>query len=199
MDFETLLQHVNDALPSDSCFKKAILKTLRFEGGFVNDPKDPGGATNWGISIRYLKARGDYDGDGWLDGDIDHDGDIDVSDIKNMTVEEAVGLYKTGFWDKYHYSEIGDCTVAARAFDMTVNMGARNAGKILQRALNDTGCSLAVDGIVGPNTRKQINEVDADTLMAHIRLEQASYYLDLIKRHPSLEKFKNGWLKRAAA
>ncbi len=181
-------------------FDKAILITLKHEGGFVNDPVDPGGATNWGMSIRFLiNDAGDGDGDGWLDGDIDHDGDIDVDDIKNMTVEQARKLYRIHFWDKYDYDKIADFTVAARAFDMTVNMGPRQTGKIIQRALNELGNSLVVDGQIGKNTFATINCTDPDMLMSEIRQAHAQFYLDLIAAKPHFAKYRKGWLRRAAA
>lgn len=200
MSIEDFLGEVRKAIDKKkSHFDKAILTTLKHEGGFVNDPVDPGGATNWGMSIRYLKGRGDVDGDGWLDGDIDRDGDIDIDDIKQMTVDEAIDLYRSGFWDKYDYDQIKDYTVAARVFDMTVNMGARQTGKIVQRALNKTGHNLVVDGLVGRNTFKAINATDAEMLMAEIRLEHANFYLKLIEQKPELAKYKRGWLRRAAS
>lgn len=180
-------------------FDKAILITLKHEGGFVNDPVDPGGATNWGMSIRFLISAGDEDGDGWLDGDLDHDGDVDIDDIKNMTVEEARKLYRMHFWDKYKYDKIVDFTVAARAFDMTVNMGARQTGKIIQRALNELGNNLVVDGKIGKNTFATINCTDPEMLMSEIRQAHAQFYLDLIKEKPKFEKYRKGWLRRASA
>ena len=184
---------------SSSHFDKAILITLKHEGGFVNDPVDPGGATNWGVSIRFLKGAGDGDGDGWLDGDIDHDGDIDVDDIKNMTVEQARKIYRIHFWDKYDYDKIVDFTVAARLFDMNVNMGAKQAGKIIQRALNECGQNVVVDGKVGKNTFAAINCTNPEMLMAEIRQAHAQFYIDLIAAKPQFEKYRKGWLRRAAA
>jgi lysozyme family protein len=180
-------------------FDKAILITLKHEGGFVNDPVDPGGATNWGMSIRFLKGAGDSDGDGFDDGDLDHDGDIDVDDIENMTVEQARKLYRIHFWDKYGYDKISDFTVAARCFDMTVNMGAKQTGKIVQRALNNLGNSLKVDGAIGKNTFATINCTDPEMLMSEIRQEHAQFYLNLIAAKPKFAKYKKGWLRRAAA
>ena len=181
-------------------FDKAILITLKHEGGFVNDPVDPGGATNWGMSIRFLtKDAGDSDGDGFLDGDIDKDGDIDVDDIKNMTVEQARKLYRIHFWDKYSYDSIVDFTVAARIFDMTVNMGPKQTGKITQRALNNCGQDLKVDGGIGKNTFAAINCTDSEMLMAEIRQEHAQFYINLIAAKPKFEKYRKGWLRRAAA
>ena len=148
---------------------------------------------------QFLKGAGDGDGDGWLDGDIDHDGDIDVDDIKSMTVEEARHIYRVHFWDKYDYDKIDDFTVAARLFDMTVNMGAIQAGKIIQRALNQCGHNLVVDGKVGPNTFAAINCTDSEALMAEIRNEHREFYLRLIEQKPHLAKYRRGWLRRAAA
>jgi len=185
---------------SSDHFDKAILITLKHEGGFVNDPVDPGGATNWGMSIRFLtNDAGDADGDGFLDGDIDKDGDIDVDDIKNMTVEEARKLYRIYFWDKYDYDTIIDFVVAARVFDMTVNMGPKQTGKIVQRALNDCGQNVGVDGAIGKNTFAAINCTDPEILMAEIRQQHAQFYLDLIAAKPKFEKYRKGWLRRAAA
>lgn len=183
----------------ESHFDKAILITLKHEGGFVNDPVDPGGATNWGMSIRFLKSAGDRDGDGYLDGDIDHDGDIDIDDIRAMTKAQAVYLYRMHFWLKYSYDMIMDFTVAARVFDMTVNMGAKQTGKIVQRALNECGHKLKVDGAIGTKTFDAINCTNPEVLMAEIRLAHANFYLDLIKAKPQFKKYKKGWLRRAAA
>lgn len=200
MSFDDFIVNVETVInEKKSHFDKAILTTLKHEGGFVNDPVDPGGATNWGMSIRYLKGRGDADGDGWLDGDLDHDGDIDIDDIKNMTIEQAIDLYKSGFWDKYDYDKIVDYTVAARVFDMTVNMGAKQTGKIVQRALNKCGNNLVVDGAVGKNTFNAINCTDPELLMSEIRIEHANFYLKLIEQRPELAKYKKGWLRRAAS
>ena len=204
MSMEDFLGSVIDANEKDdessSHFDKAILITLKHEGGFVNDPVDPGGATNWGMSIRFLtNDAGDADGDGFLDGDIDKDGDIDVDDIKNMTVEEARKLYRIYFWDKYDYDNIVDFVVAARVFDMTVNMGPKQTGKIVQRALNNCGQNVGVDGAIGKNTFAAINCTDPEMLMAEIRQEHAQFYINLIAAKPQFEKYRKGWLRRAAA
>lgn len=180
-------------------FDQAIKTILHHEGGFVDDPSDPGGATNYGVSIRYLKQRGDLDGDGFLDGDLDHDGDIDHDDIKNMTQAEAEDLYRTGFWDKSKLGEIDEYIIAERVFDMVVNMGPRQAGKIVQRACNYFGKRLTVDGIMGPASFRAVNSCNAEKLLREIRFNHAKFYLDLIEKKPTLAKFRNGWLRRACS
>jgi lysozyme family protein len=84
-------------------------------------------------------------------------------------------------------------------FDMTVNMGPRQTGKICQRALNRLGNTLKVDGKIGPKTRAQINCTDSEILMSEIRQEHARFYLNLIAAKPKFEKYRKGWLRRAAA
>lgn len=182
-----------------SHFEQAIKTVLHHEGGFVNDPVDPGGATNFGVSIRYLKQRGDLDGDGVLDGDLDGDGDIDVDDIKNMTRAQAEDLYRTGFWNKHKLDSIDEYIIAERVFDMVVNMGPRQAGKVVQRACNYFGKGLVVDGIMGPASFGAINSLNAQKLLREIRFNHADFYLNLIERRPALAKFRDGWLRRACS
>jgi lysozyme family protein len=79
----------------------AVAKLLGVEGGFVDDRADRGGATKYGISLRFLKAEGAIDAnhDGFADFDLDMDGDIDGADIRNLTMSEAVALYHRCFWE----------------------------------------------------------------------------------------------------
>lgn len=181
-----------------SHFDRAIETVLRHEGGFVNDPVDPGGATNFGISIRYLRARGDLTGDGWDDGDLNRDGKVDIIDIKNMTREQAIWLYRTGFWDRHGYENIENYYVAEKAFDMGVNMGTVQAGKLVQRAANHFRKNLTVDGILGPMSIAAINSIEPRFLLREIRFNHTNFYLTLIERRPELGRFRNGWLRRAS-
>lgn len=175
-------------------FEAALNNTLRHEGGYVNDPVDPGGATNYGISLRFLRNVGDLDL-----GDVDHDGDIDADDIRLFSREHAASAYRAQFWDKCGYEAIKDALIAAKVFDMAVNMGPRQAHKILQRALNDLGCSLVVDGDLGPLTLGAVNNVEGLRLFPRIVVRAKGFYLGLMLRNPALKKYKNGWFKRAEA
>ena len=174
------------------CFNKAITVVLEHEGGFSNHEADPGGATNYGISLRWLKTQGLY-------GDLDDDGDVDIDDILAVDLDMAKRIYREKFWQKNHYDRVIDCDVATKIFDMSVNMGATQAHKLLQRALNGLGDSLAVDGIIGPITITAMNTVDPDSLVEALRDEQRRFYLSLIKNRPSLAVFQRGWLRRALA
>lgn len=173
-------------------FSKAIAVVLEHEGGFVDDPVDPGGATNWGVSLRWLESTGDL-----LRGDIDRDGDIDADDIRQMTREQAVSLYRHHFWDANEYARIAHNDVATKVFDMAVNMGPRQAHKLLQRAAQANLKHCVDDGILGPVTFRVVNHLSAEALLPAIRSEQAGFYRYLTAKKPKLNKYINGWLRRA--
>jgi lysozyme family protein len=174
------------------CFNQAIIAALLHEGGFSNHDADPGGATNYGISLRWLKSQGLY-------GDMDDDGDVDIDDIKALDQETASRMYREKWWDKYHYDRIVDCEIATKMLDISINMGGSRAHHILQDALNSLGETLVVDGIIGPRTITATNTVPVDPLLDAIRSEQRRFYLRIIEKRPALAVFRKGWLRRAEA
>lgn len=182
-----------------SDFSLAIPTILRHEGGFSDDKTDPGGATNFGISLRFLIKSGDLDGDGLLDGDIDGDHDIDVDDIRKMTRKEAENIYFLYFWQKYDYSRINSLLLATKIFDLSVNAGPAQAHKISQRAIwsaNSYKC-IEDDSLLGPKTISFLNKTNPDLILAALKSEAAGFYRGLIQKNPDLNKYLNGWLKRA--
>ena len=187
---------------NDAIFQWALQNVFHHEGGFVNHASDPGGATNFGISVRYLVARGDLDRNGVLDGDLDHDGDVDIDDIKGMSVEQATEFYRTGFWIPSKCDQLSSELLAVKIFDMVVNMGQVRAWRIAQTAFNlVSNMPLLVDGVVGPSTIKAFNDKYARdyVILEQLRSQQAYFYTDLIKENNKLVDFKTGWLRRAAA
>jgi lysozyme family protein len=174
-------------------FALAIKTVLQHEGKYVDNPADPGGATNYGISLRWLTSIGDADNDGVLDGDIDLDGDVDADDIAKMTVEQAEGFYKLHWWDKYGYGKIQDQSVAVKVFDLAVNMGAKQAHKCLQRAIRSAKLlKLKDDGILGQQTLDAANSTNYTHLLCALRSEAAGFYRSLNR-----PQFLEGWLNRA--
>jgi lysozyme family protein len=153
-----------------SKFDEIIEVVLEHEGGYVNDPKDPGGETNFGIAKR---------------------SNPDV-DIKNLTKAEASLIYKTKYWDKNKVESLPE-ELWHIYFDCCVNMGKSRAVKILQQAANGKGANIDVDGGLGPNTLKAISNVELERVRAY----RVKYYADLVTRKPDLEKFYFGWFKRA--
>jgi len=170
-------------------FQHAVSVVLLHEGGFSDDKEDRGGDTNFGISLRYLRD---------IKIDVDGDGDIDGQDIRRLTRNKAISIYKKYWWDKYGYNNIKNIDVATKIFDMSVNMGSKQSHKIVQRSLNTLGFLILVDGKFGINTLSAVNRCDSKKLLNIMRHQCASFYFILIKKHPVLAKFKNGWLKRAA-
>lgn len=151
-----------------SHFDNAILNVLRHEGGYCDNPSDPGGETNFGICKRtYPKL-----------------------DIKNLTTQDAISIYRRDFWN-YHYDEM-PYRVAAKVFDMAVNMGAGQAHKLLQRAVGAKD-----DGIIGLQTLKAISKMDVETILNNITNEQKRFYNRIIQRKPTSSVFLAGWLHRA--
>jgi len=182
-----------------SVFEPAVLVLLADEGGWVDDPDDPGGATNYGISLRYLRELAQEDGDGELVGDIDRDGDVDGDDIRKMKREDAIGIYRAQWWDRFGYGSLESQLVANKVLDLAVNMGGPQAHKCLQRAARAGGQALIDDGILGPKTLAAINELATWPLLTALRSEAAGIYRQIVARRPASRKFLKGWLARAYA
>lgn len=175
-------------------FEWAFTVVMKHEGGFVNDAADPGGATNYGVSLRFLRKEGI---------DIDGDGDINEDDIHALTPQIARDIYRDKFWNPCRCNAIRSELIATKIFDMAVNMGRKQAYRIAQRAVNqlDYDPKLTVDGLVGPATLNAINSLELTDyeLLEVMREEQAEFYTELIRRKPQLAKFRLGWLRRAIA
>lgn len=182
-----------------SYFIDAIDTVLKHEGFISNNSSDPGGFTKYGISLRFMKSTGavDTDGDGYMDGDLDQDGDIDSDDIRLLTKDAAIDIYKTQFWDRYGYDRIWERQLAVKVFDLSVNMGPAAAHRAIQRALRAAEHRVAVDGILGPISITKINLISSFGLLTALRSEAASYYRQI--NYKGSEKFIVGWLNRAYA
>jgi len=151
-------------------FDEIIEVVLHHEGGYVNDPDDPGGETNFGIAKR---SHPDVD-------------------IVNLTKDGAKEIYKEHYWDKNKVESLPE-DLRHIYFDMCVNQGKGRAVKILQRAANAKGADLAVDGGMGPKTIAAMDGVE----LQRVRAYRVKYYADLVTRKPDLEKFYFGWFRRA--
>lgn len=166
-----------------STFESAMKDVLRWEGGFNEIPEDPGGATNFGISLRFYKEN------------IDPMADRDT--IMNLTKEEATDIYKVHFWNPYPYDKL-PYIIAKKTFNFAINMGTRRAFKLLQRAIMAaTGEMIKDDGVIGPKTLKQLGKADPYCVLAALKSEAAGRYRWLILNNPELKVFQSGWLKRA--
>jgi lysozyme family protein len=158
-------------------FDWAIEVVLRHEGGYVDDPDDHGGATNFGISQRQYPDL----------------------DIKKLTREDAIAIYRRDWWQAYGYGQIKDMMVATKVLDLSVNMGPGTAHRLTQRALRAVGLMVSEDGVLGPVTLGALNQVMPSNLLSALRAEAAGYYRCLAVKQKSFEKFLTGWLNRAYA
>lgn len=176
--------------------RKIATEIVAREGGFVNDPDDPGGATNFGVTIHTLRALGL---------DLDGDGAVKVQDVRRLTREQAVDIFVSHYYEKPRIALLPE-PLRASVFDMYVNAGA-NAVRILQRLLNDMGQSLVVDGVLGP---KSVAAAQAtyDKAASHLQdaygIARRNYYFRIADRRPASRKYartraggKGGWIRRA--
>ncbi|MFK2681147.1 glycoside hydrolase family 108 protein [Bacteroides fragilis] len=159
---------------------KIVPFILRWEGGFVNDPDDLGGATNRGITIgtyeTYCKKKG-YPAP-------------TVERLKNLSEKDWAEILKTMYWDKWKADQITNQSVANILVDWVWASGA-NGIKIPQRLLGVT-----VDGIVGVKTLSALNSRNPKELFEEIKKARIKFIDDICNARPANNKFKKGWLNR---
>lgn len=168
------------------------------EGGWSDDPDDPGGATNHGVTIGTLRGLGR---------DIDGNGVVDRSDLRRLSRADAVAIFIDHYYRKPGIASLPE-PLRASVFDMQVNAG-RQAVRLLQRLLDRMGFACAVDGRIGPRTRAAAvaaMRAAPDHLADAYGIERRNYYYRLGDRRPALRKFarrrdggKGGWIRRAEA
>lgn len=168
-------------------FYQAIPYIFEHEGGFSDLKSDKGGATNWGVSLRLLKAIND---------DINKDGVIDYLDIKLLPKEHATEIYYYNFWKPF-YEALPD-RLAAKLFDTAVNAGHYRSNILFQQALNSLGSNLKEDGLIGRGTIAEILKYTEQNILTQYAFSQKKFYDALVVKDTSQEKFIKGWTKRAS-
>lgn len=156
-------------------------KILQYEGGFVNDPKDHGGATNMGVTLSTWQKIG-YDKDG--------DGDIDVADIRLLTQADAIIVLKKCYWNRWRTDEILNQSIAEILVDWVWNSGKWGI-VIPQRLLK-----VLDDGIVGSGTLFAVNSANQRDFHAVILQARMTFIEELLRNHQDQLKFFNGWMNR---
>lgn len=159
--------------------KAELLKPfiLSWEGGFVDDPLDRGGATNKGITIGTFRNF--------------YGNDATVEQLKNITDEQWLHIFKSGYWDKWKADDIKNQSIADIVVDWAWASGTVTSIKQVQKILG-----VAVDGIVGNDTLTAINTADQHTLFDKIHSRRIEFVENIVKRDPSQTRFLKGWKNR---
>jgi lysozyme family protein len=166
------------------------------EGGFVDDPDDLGGATNFGVTLHTLRRLGI---------DLTADGVVDRADVKALTREQAIDIYIEHYFNRTGIGQLPD-VLHASVFDMMVNAG-NNAVKILQLLLTEMGFACTPDGAIGPQTisaAQRAYEAAPAYLADAYAIARRNYYYRIADARPANRKYarrrnggKGGWILRA--
>ena len=173
-----------------SAFDKAWEETGRAEGGYVDDPDDSGGATNWGVTERVARKWGF------------------TGDMRHLPQQTATQIAKKEYWDVMKLDDIAALSegIALELFDTGFNAGTGRAGKFLQRALNVLNRKgqdfndVVVDGAIGAKTvaalKAFLNKRGKDgekVMLLALNCLQGEFYVELAERREKDETFVFGW------
>lgn len=166
------------------------------EGGYVNDPDDPGGATKYGVTIHTMRRLGL---------DLDGDGNVTASDVRRLNKDQATEIFLKHYYYAPRIAELPPM-LHASVFDMYVNAGT-NAVKILQRLLRQMGEPISVDGGIGPQTIAAAASAARnapDHLADAYGIARRNYYFAIADKRVASRKYarsrnggKGGWITRA--
>ncbi|MFZ7175248.1 glycoside hydrolase family 108 protein [[Pasteurella] aerogenes] len=151
-------------------FSQLFDRVIGHEGGYVNDPKDPGGETNWGITKRTALENG-Y-----------------IGAMRDLSREEAKSIYYHAFWLRYQCESMPPA-LAFQFFDGCINHGFGNACRMLQRAVG-----VLDDGIIGNRTLNAIEEMDINDILLKFNAQRLRFYTKL----KNFNTYGRGWVNRIA-
>lgn len=157
---------------SSKNYAQAFKLVLRYEGGYVNNPRDPGGPTNLGITQQTLSA--------WLGRQ------ATIADVKALTPAKVMPIYKKQYWDHISGDDLPD-GVDYAVFDYAVNSGVSKAAKDLQAVIGET-----VDGHIGLNTVETLRGLDPAVVIGQLCDRRLSF----MKRLKTWRTFGRGWSDR---
>jgi lysozyme family protein len=160
-----------------SAFALAIDFVLAVEGGFVDDPQDPGGKTKFGISAAAFPAI----------------------DIESLTEKEAVAIYWTSYAEPIAFEQLAEISevVAIVTFDASVHHGPQQAIRFLQVAVGMANGGL--DGKIGPKTLaavEQMARIGEEEILIRMHTERLMFFHNLVNQDPERYKFLRGWFRR---
>lgn len=153
-------------------FDKCLEMVLKHEGGFVNHPKDPGGATNMGVTLATYEQ--------WVGRS------VTIEEMKNLAFEDVAPIYKENYWDKVRGDDLPS-GVDWSVFDWAVNSGPGRAAKALQKIV-----MVGQDGAIGPITLAAVHNHDAKEVIEAMYHSRQRFYENL----STFETFGRGWTRR---
>jgi lysozyme family protein len=156
----------------NSNFENVLSLVLRDEGGFSNDPRDPGGMTNLGVTKRVWEAF------------VGHP--VDEAAMRALTPADVAPLYRQNYWNRVHGDDL-PAGVDYAVMDFAVNSGTSRAAKTLQRA-----CGVNDDGAIGQQTLDAVGNADPIALIDTVCDERLAFLQTL----PSFGTFGHGWTNR---
>jgi lysozyme family protein len=163
-------------------FVHALAFVLAREGGYADDPTDPGGETNYGITqgtySAYYASRGLAP---------------PAHTVRDIPMDDVVAIYWRNYWQDGHCAQFAAARprLALAHFDGAVNMGIIQAARCLQRALG-----VIVDGAIGPDTLRAIETADEPATIERLLVERARVYREIVAHRPASRRFLSGWLAR---
>lgn len=155
---------VHNGSEQDRRFGAAVAQVLRHEGEYVDDSSDRGGVTRFGISAAAYPNL----------------------DIAGLTRTQAVEIYRRDYWERHRIDRIEHPVLAAKVFDVAVNVGPGRAIRWLQQAAN-----APQDGYLGPLTAVAVNEAEPLALLGRFLGLATKYYIALENK-----RFERGWIRR---
>jgi lysozyme family protein len=158
----------------DNNFEKAFNFVMKSEGGYVNNPKDPGGETDLGVTKAAWST--------WLKRP------IQLGEMAKLQLSDVKPFYKALYWDKAYCSKL-PTGLDYCLFDAEVNMGVGQAIRLLQKSL---GC--VPDGVIGENTMIAIHNANPEDLIDKFSAQKEQFYRSLA----AFNTFGKGWLARVA-
>ena len=170
-------------------FTQAFQLMIAHEGGYGNDPDDPGGETYKGVARKIFSKW-----DGWTKVDIlKRQSGFPANLDKDPELQQNVSdFYRVTFWDKINGDQITNQNVANSIFDFGVNAGSGTSGSLAQMVVGAKS-----DGVIGPDSISAINSFDPDYFLASFTVAKIARYVNIVKKRPTSRKYFYGWVIRA--
>lgn len=155
-----------------STYETAITQVFKDEGGYTNDPRDPGGPTNWGITLEDAHLYWNHA--------------ATAEDVKNMSKSIAEGIYVQHYAKPLHYDDLPS-GVDYAVLDFGINSGISRSAKFLQRIVG-----VKDDGVIGPITLEAVLKMNSDSIIIDLYANRIAF----LKSLPTFGHFGRGWMDR---